>query len=157
MAYAPGGAVLASGLCDKTVRLWDARTGHLLHTLEGHGDEVRSVAFAPNGAVVASGSSDSSIRFWSTTTYRLLATLLLLPGGRWIIFTPDGYYDGPDDVERQVMMALQYSESDVRLTGGRRNPERVRAALAGHAVAAPQRKTTSLPAAPPQLLSGNNP
>jgi WD40 repeat protein len=131
VAFSPDGAVLASGSNDQTVKLWEARTGCLLHTLEGHEGRVTSVVYAPHGAVLASGSEDSAIRFWSANGYRLLATLLLLPSDQWVIFTPDGYYDGPDDVERQVMMALEYANADVRLPGGRRNPDKVREALAG--------------------------
>ena len=41
-----------SGSADKTVLLWDAATGALLQTFEGHSDWVSSVAFSPDGKVV---------------------------------------------------------------------------------------------------------
>ena len=43
---------------DKTVRLWDTRTGAARGTLEGHSDCVNTVVFSPDGQLVASGSGD---------------------------------------------------------------------------------------------------
>jgi WD40 repeat protein len=38
---------------DKTVKLWDARTGNEFRTLRGHPDCEQSVAFAANGQNLA--------------------------------------------------------------------------------------------------------
>ena len=40
VAFDPQGGTLASGSADKTVKLWEARSGKLLRTLEGHQDTV---------------------------------------------------------------------------------------------------------------------
>ncbi|KAK5202643.1 hypothetical protein LTR47_011571 [Exophiala xenobiotica] len=50
------------------VRLWDARTGKCLQTLEGHSSWVNSVAFSPDGQQLASGSRDESVRLWDART-----------------------------------------------------------------------------------------
>ena len=55
---------LASGADDSTVRLWEARSGQLVRTLEGHTDSVRSVAWAPDGQQLASGADDGTVRLW---------------------------------------------------------------------------------------------
>ena len=59
MAFDPQGGTLASGSDDNTVKLWEARSGKLLRTLEGHQNWVWSVAFDPQGGTLASGSADT--------------------------------------------------------------------------------------------------
>ena len=52
----------------KTINLWDTATGEERAKLEGHIDNVTSLAFSPNGSIVASGSADMTIRLWETAT-----------------------------------------------------------------------------------------
>src|SRR5947207_7964052 len=49
VAFSPDGRRLASGASDKTVRVWDAKTGEELLTLKGHTHGLHSVAFSPDG------------------------------------------------------------------------------------------------------------
>ncbi|MFZ1220591.1 MAG: hypothetical protein WAO00_14955, partial [Chthoniobacterales bacterium] len=57
------------------VKLWEAASGRLLRTLEGHQGGVFSVAFDPTGRQVASGSSDKTVKLWEAASGRLLHTL----------------------------------------------------------------------------------
>src|SRR5438445_3686292 len=55
---------MASGSRDRTIRLWDAATGKLLASLEGHTGAVYSVAWSPDRKTVASGSGDQTVKLW---------------------------------------------------------------------------------------------
>jgi WD40 repeat protein len=64
VAFGPDGRRLASGGCDKTVRIWRVSNGAELTTLRGHDDWVTCVAFSADGTHVASGSRDGTVRLW---------------------------------------------------------------------------------------------
>jgi WD40 repeat protein len=74
VAVSPDGRRIASGMNDRTVRLWDAETGQVLDILRGHTDVARAVAFSPDGTELASASYDKTIRIWdlSTKQHRVL-------------------------------------------------------------------------------------
>ncbi|KAI9361667.1 hypothetical protein DFJ73DRAFT_814003 [Zopfochytrium polystomum] len=68
VVFSPDGQLLASAGEDKSVRIWDAATGHELHTLVGHTGIVVSVAFSPDGQHVLSACVDGSARMWNVFT-----------------------------------------------------------------------------------------
>ena len=75
VAYAPDGKTLASCSRDKTIKMWDARTGQLLRTLTEHTGDLYSVAFSPRGDLLASGGLDKVIQLWHTQTGKVVRTL----------------------------------------------------------------------------------
>ncbi|OCK72773.1 WD40 repeat-like protein, partial [Lepidopterella palustris CBS 459.81] len=68
------GQLVASGSVDRTVRLWDATTGEVRATLQGHSNAVESVAISADGQLVASGSQDGTVRLWDAATGAVRAT-----------------------------------------------------------------------------------
>ena len=63
----------ASGT-DKTARLWEAESGKLLATFQGHTDGVNSAVFSPDGRRVLTASGDKTARLWEAESGKLLAT-----------------------------------------------------------------------------------
>ena len=102
VAFSPDGARIASGSDDKTIRLWDAKTGAAIgEPLQGHTDWVCSVAFSPDGARIASGSDDKTIRLWDAKTGAAIGKPLQ-GHTDWVCsvaFSPDGarIASGSDD------------------------------------------------------------
>ncbi|GAA6619659.1 NB-ARC domain-containing protein [Scytonema sp. NUACC26] len=66
---------LASGSLDRTVKIWDVRTGQCLKTLQGHTNQVSSVAFSSDGQILASSSTDETIELWDVRSGTCLKTL----------------------------------------------------------------------------------
>jgi hypothetical protein len=62
----------ASG--DNTARLWEADTGKLLATFQGHAGGINSAVFSPDGRRVLTASWDRTARLWEADTGKLLAT-----------------------------------------------------------------------------------
>jgi eukaryotic-like serine/threonine-protein kinase len=91
VAFSADGGWLTSASFDRTVKLSDARTGGLLHTLL-HTGNVEGVAFSPDGRRLASGGEDKTVRVWDPTTGR---EILGLRGHTdrcgCVAFSPDGH------------------------------------------------------------------
>ncbi len=70
LAASKDGTRIAGAMSDRTVRVWDARTGAQISELRGHTDLVLDVAFSPDGTQLASSSYDRTIRVWELSTLR---------------------------------------------------------------------------------------
>jgi WD40 repeat protein len=64
------GTMLAGGMGDRRVIVWDLRTGKEIVVLRGHTDLVMDVAFSPDGKQLASASYDRTIRVWDLANMR---------------------------------------------------------------------------------------
>ncbi|KAF5340329.1 hypothetical protein D9611_007940 [Ephemerocybe angulata] len=70
------GLRIISGSDDKSVTVWDALTGTVQRTLEGHTKIVSSVTFSGDGSRIFSGSYDHSVRVWDALTGKPVQAVL---------------------------------------------------------------------------------
>ncbi|MGK7918660.1 MAG: protein kinase [Trichodesmium sp.] len=65
LAIDPQGLILVSGSDDKTIRLWNIKTGQLLHKFLGHTAEVYGIAISSDSRRIISGGDDRTILVWN--------------------------------------------------------------------------------------------
>ncbi|MHC4478298.1 MAG: TIR domain-containing protein [Planctomycetota bacterium] len=68
LAWSPDGRFLVSGSGDKTIKVWEGKTGRESRTLKGHSLAVNSVAVTPDGRRVVSASDDYTLKVWDPDT-----------------------------------------------------------------------------------------
>ena len=90
-AFAPEGALLASGGFDRAIKIWDVDRGECRADLTGHVGWVAALAFSPTEPLLASGSHDRTIRLWDAETGGVRAVLEGHAGNVYsVAFSPDG-------------------------------------------------------------------
>ena len=75
LALSANGKLLVSGSRDKTIKIWDARSGKEILTLTGHIGYVNSVAITPDSKTIITGSQDTTIKLWDIQTGKEIRTL----------------------------------------------------------------------------------
>lgn len=60
------GEFALSASWDKTMRLWDVKTGEDVRVFKGHTSDVNSVSFSADNRMIVSGSRDKTIKLWNT-------------------------------------------------------------------------------------------
>ena len=98
VAFSSNGKLIATSASDRTIRLWNPKTGEptkLLFTRYDH--NVCSLSLSPDGLMLARGSHNKDIKIWEVTTGTELMTLLGKDqyDHHWsvcVAFSPDGIH-----------------------------------------------------------------
>jgi ribosome assembly protein 4 len=91
VAFSPDGRWFASASFDKSVRLWDGRTGRYVHAFRGHVGDVYQLAWSADSRMLISGSKDSTVKCWNVANRKLQEDL---PGHADEVYAVDWSLDG---------------------------------------------------------------
>uniref|UniRef100_A0A7S1F3U1 NLE domain-containing protein n=1 Tax=Noctiluca scintillans TaxID=2966 RepID=A0A7S1F3U1_NOCSC len=69
--FSPDGRWFASASFDKSVRLWDGRTGRYAHAFRGHVGDVYQLCWSADSRMIVSSSKDSTVKLWNVATRKL--------------------------------------------------------------------------------------
>jgi WD40 repeat protein len=87
--FSADGRLLFSRGEDRTIKVWEVKTGRLLRTLRGHTENIRSIAVAADGRQVVSASEDTTIKIWNIETGEVERSIPFRNGKR-VIAKRDG-------------------------------------------------------------------
>ncbi|GAA6622992.1 WD40 repeat domain-containing protein [Scytonema sp. NUACC26] len=76
---------LVSGSADKTIKIWNLKTGKVQHTLTGHNDVIRSLVFSSDRQNLISADSQGKVRIWNWQTKQLIKILNICSVPLWSI------------------------------------------------------------------------
>jgi WD40 repeat protein len=88
--WSPDNSMIASTNFERSVRVYDVKTGELVKEFSGHTDIVESVAWSPDGKRLASVGWDESLRIWSLSDATETTFVAQGPPMYSVAWSPDG-------------------------------------------------------------------
>src|SRR5215831_18654963 len=93
VAYNPDGKFIVTASFDRTLKVFDAKSGKEFKTFggqQGHQNLVVSVALSPDGTLIASGSADNTAKVWDFPSSNALRSLAHGAAVQAVAISPDG-------------------------------------------------------------------
>ncbi len=108
IAYLPDGRDAILGTSHRLMRV--DPDGAIRWQLRNAG-EVRAVNVTGDGRMVVAGLSDGTVRWWRSSDGVPLMSLLAMRDGRWVLWTPEGYFDAGAGADRLVGWSVNRADT----------------------------------------------
>jgi WD40 repeat protein len=89
-AFSPDKKTVVTTTLSGHVSVWDAVSGRLMKSWQGHADVIFYAGFAPDGKVLTTLSRDGNMRLWDVETGKLSGTLRVGRNANDVVFSPEG-------------------------------------------------------------------
>jgi len=111
VCFSPDGSRVALPCAESVIELKDQRDFSAPSTdLLGHTARVGYAQFSPDGKYILSLSDDSTIKLWGAKGTEILTFIAAKdPNDDWIIYSPDGYFDGSKNGGKLLGLATGFS------------------------------------------------
>ncbi|MEW6495599.1 MAG: DnaJ domain-containing protein [Cyanobacteriota bacterium] len=114
IAISPDGQTLASGSQDRTVSLWNLKTGKRIFTFFGQAGEVHTVAISPDGKMLVAGGFDNKIGSWKLDTKAILSSFFY----RNSHYSHSAFVSSVAFSQDRKILASASGDKTIRLWGG---------------------------------------
>ncbi len=114
IAISSDGQTLASGSDDRTVSLWNLKTGKQNFTFFGQSGEVHAVAISPDGKILVAGGFDNKITGWQLNTKTLFSSFFV----RNSPYSHLGFVSALAFSRNRKIIASSSGDKTIRIWGG---------------------------------------
>jgi WD40 repeat protein len=91
IVFSADGSMVAILNSNNSVAVWEMTTQHLIMSVAGHTDAVKSLAFSPDNRLLLTGSADKTAMLWEIPSGRLLRVFTGHGASvTSVVFSPDG-------------------------------------------------------------------
>ncbi|QFR33416.1 hypothetical protein [Ancylobacter sp. TS-1] len=97
----PGDKAISGGEGGQVVEL-DVNSGQILRRLPSHATKITGAVPLPDKDRLVTTSEDGTVNILELSSGAVLATLVVENAGRRLIYTPELFFDAPEDMARQV-------------------------------------------------------
>lgn len=105
LAYQPHLKHLAVGYSDHHIRIFNTKTGSLLHDVVAHDNSVFTLRYSADGQKLFSGSRDARLKVWGTTQYKeeesVVAHLFAI---NHLAISPSGSYMASCSMDKSIKL-----------------------------------------------------